>query len=111
MSKRTTSDKSPWIATQQLDDISEKTGNIYQSIAVVAKRSTQLATSLKNELNQKLEEFASSVDNLEEVHENREQIEISKYYEKLPHSTILAMDEFMEDETYYRVIPEEESTK
>jgi len=79
MSKRTTSEQSPWIQTQQLSDIADQTGNIYRSIAIVAKRSNQISANLKEELNQKLEEFASSVDNLEEVHENREQIEISKY--------------------------------
>ncbi|MBX2845828.1 MAG: DNA-directed RNA polymerase subunit omega [Saprospiraceae bacterium] len=109
MSKRTTSDKSPWIETQQIADIAEKTGNIYKSIAVVAKRSKQIASNLKEELNSKLEEFASSVDNLEEVHENREQIEISKYYEKLPNAVILALNEFEEDETYYRFQTEEET--
>lgn len=110
MSKRTTSEQSPWIQTQQLGDIADRTGNIYRSIAIVAKRSSQISSAIKEELNQKLEEFASSVDNLEEVHENREQIEISKYYEKLPHPTILAMDEFKNDGTYFR-FPHEEDTE
>ncbi len=105
---RTTSDKSAWIETQQLSDIADKSGNIYKSIVIMSNRSKQMSSRLKEELNGKLEEFASSVDNLEEVHENREQIEISKYYEKLPHTVILAMDEFMANETYYRFKTEEE---
>lgn len=102
MSGRTTSEENPYIETQHLADIASKTGNIYESIAVVSKRSVQISRDLKTELTKKLEEFASSVDNLEEIHENREQIEISKYYEKLPHPVKLALEEFMENEITYR---------
>lgn len=102
MSNRITSDENPYIETQELSRISEKTGNIYKSIAVISKRSVQISRDLKEELTAKLEEFASTVDNLEEIHENREQIEISKYYEKLPHPVKLALEEFMDDDIYYR---------
>lgn len=99
---RTTSEENPYIETQQLSAIAEKTGNIYKSIDIIAARSVQISRDIKEELTNKLEEFASSVDNLEEIHENREQIEISKYYEKLPHPVKLALEEFMDDDTYYR---------
>ncbi len=98
---RTTSDENPYIETQELSEIAAKTGNIYKSIDIISARSTQISRDIKEELNSKLDEFASSVDNLEEIHENREQIEISKYYEKLPHPVKLALEEFMDDEIYY----------
>jgi len=107
--KRTTSEKSPWIETQNVNDLVEDTGNIYASINIMSNRSRQIANELKEELNSKLEEFASSIDNLEEVHENREQIEISKYYEKLPHPTILSLEEFTGEDTYFRFRTVEES--
>ncbi len=69
---------------------------------IMAKRSNQISTELKSELNQKLQEFASYTDNLEEVFENREQIEISKYYERLPKPTLIAVEEFLQGEIYYR---------
>jgi len=88
--------------TRDLSEIDERTGNIYQSIIIVAKRSNQIGAELKSELNSKLEEFASYSDNLEEVFENREQIEISKFYERLPKPTLIAMEEFLEGNIYYR---------
>ena len=88
--------------TRDLSDIDESTGNIYQSIVIVAKRSNQIGAELKTELNSKLEEFASYSDNLEEVFENREQIEISKFYERLPKPTLIAMEEFLAGNVYYR---------
>ena len=93
---------SPVIETQSLRQLGNRTGNLYRSISVVGKRSNQIGGQLKDELHKKLEEFASTTDNLEEVFENREQIEISKFYERLPHATILAMDEFVSDKIYYR---------
>ena len=93
---------SPFIETRDLGQLSRKTGNLYKSINIVAKRSAQLNSSLKEELHKKLEEFASSTDNLEEVFENREQIEISKYYERLPKTTLQALNEFMNDEIYVK---------
>lgn len=83
-------------------DLCEKTGNIYESVAIIGKRSNQIAAQIKQDLNKKLAEFASYNDSLEEVFENREQIEISRYYEKLPKPTLLATQEFIEDNTYYR---------
>ncbi|MBS1593216.1 MAG: DNA-directed RNA polymerase subunit omega [Bacteroidetes bacterium] len=93
---------SPLIETQNLEKLAKKTQNTYESIAVIAKRANQIGADLKMELHGKLEDFASHTDTLEEIHENREQIEISKFYEKLPHPTILAMKEFQDDQISYR---------
>ena len=82
--------------------MASKTGNVYKSIAIVAKRSRQLSSELREELHQKLEEFATVTDTIEEVHENKEQIEISKFYERLPSPTIIALHEFVDDELEYR---------
>jgi DNA-directed RNA polymerase subunit K/omega len=91
-----------FLETRNLEEIAAKTGNLYKSINVMAKRSEQINAKMKEELHRKLEEFASATDNLEEVFENREQIEISRYYEKIPKTSILALNEFLADETYYR---------
>lgn len=96
------------IEPRSIKDIADKTGNLYKSISVVGKRANQIASGIKEELHSKLEEFASITDNLEEVHENREQIEISKYYERMPNPSLLATQEFFEDKIYFRS-PEEES--
>jgi len=88
--------------TRDLRQIDEKTGNIYESIVVISKRANQIAADMKEELNAKLAEFASTNDNLEEVFENREQIEISKYYERLPKPTLIAIDEILNDKVYFR---------
>ncbi|MCO5229841.1 MAG: DNA-directed RNA polymerase subunit omega [Chitinophagales bacterium] len=93
---------SPFIETRDLNQLAKKSGNLYKSINIVSKRSSQLNSSLKEELHKKLEEFASSTDNLEEVFENREQIEISKYYERLPKVTLQALNEFLNDEIYIK---------
>jgi DNA-directed RNA polymerase subunit K/omega len=90
------------IETKSLIDIKAKTGNVYESIAIVGRRANQINISLREELHNKLEEFASHTDSLEEVHENKEQIEISKSYERMPNPAILATQEFMEDKIYYR---------
>lgn len=82
--------------------LSEDTGNMYETVMILAKRSNQIASELKEELNQKLSEFASYTDNLEEIFENREQIEISKFYERLPKPTLIATEEFIEDKIYHR---------
>jgi len=97
----------PSCQTRDLGVIADKTGNIYESLVVAAKRANQLNVKIKEELHAKLEEFASTTDNLEEVFENREQIEISRFYEKLPHQTILAMEEFLDDKIYFRHKDEE----
>lgn len=88
--------------TRNLMDLAEPTGNIYESVAIIAKRANQISVEIKNELSKKLQEFASMNDNLEEVSENREQIEISRYYEKLPKPTLIATQEFIEGKIYYR---------
>jgi DNA-directed RNA polymerase subunit K/omega len=90
------------VETKSLVDIKGKTGNLYESIAIIAKRANQINISLKEELHNKLEEFATHTDSLEEVHENKEQIEISKAYEKMPNPAILATQEFMDDKIYFR---------
>ena len=90
------------VEPKKLSDIKEKTGNIYESIAIIAKRANQINISLKEELHNKLEEFASHTDSLEEIHENKEQIEISKAYERMPNPSLLATTEFMEDKVYFR---------
>jgi len=88
--------------TRDLIDLEKNTGNLYETIAVLAKRADQVAVDLKKELDAKLEEFASYTDNLEEVFENREQIEISKFYERLPKPTLIAIEEVLEDKVYSR---------
>jgi len=88
--------------TRNLYDMDNPTGNLYQTVAIVAKRANQISVQMKQELNVKLEEFTSFTDNLEEVFENREQIEISKFYERLPKPTLIAIQEFMEGKIYYR---------
>lgn len=90
------------VETRNLNDLKEKTGNLYESIAIVAKRANQINISLREELHNKLEEFASHTDSLEEIHENKEQIEISKAYERMPNPSLLATQEFMDDKIYFR---------
>ncbi|MEA1877454.1 MAG: DNA-directed RNA polymerase subunit omega [Bacteroidota bacterium] len=89
--------------TRDLDELGHSTDNIYQNIAIISKRANQIGAEIKTELNSKLEEFASYSDNLEEVFENREQIEISKFYERLPKPSSMAAQEFVEDKVYFRV--------
>jgi DNA-directed RNA polymerase subunit K/omega len=88
--------------TKDLNEIKSKTGNLYQSISIIGKRAAQINIAIKEELHNKLEEFASHTDSLEEIHENKEQIEISKAYEKMPNPALLATQEFMEDKVYFR---------
>lgn len=90
------------IETRDVNNFKNKTGNLYESIAIVAKRANQINISLKEELHNKLEEFASHTDSLEEIHENKEQIEISRAYERMPNPALLATQEFMEGKIYYR---------
>ena len=89
--------------TRDVNSLCENTGNIYETVAIIGKRANQIGVEIKDELKRKLEEFSSNnVDNLEEVFENREQIEISKYYERLPKPVLLATQEYIEDKTYFR---------
>lgn len=90
------------VDTRDLNELREKTGNVYESIAVIAKRANQINISLKEELHNKLEEFASHTDSLEEIHENKEQIEISRAYERMPNPSLLATQEFIDDKIYHR---------
>ena len=90
------------VETKNLLDIKAKTGNLYESIAIISKRANQINIAIKEELHNKLEEFASHTDSLEEIHENKEQIEISKAYEKIPNPAILATQEFLEEKIYFR---------
>ncbi len=90
------------VETKNLLDIKGRTGNLYESIAIIAKRANQINIAIKEELHNKLEEFASHTDSLEEIHENKEQIEISKAYEKMPNPALLSTAEFLEDKVYYR---------
>ncbi|OFY95709.1 MAG: RNA polymerase Rpb6, partial [Bacteroidetes bacterium RIFCSPLOWO2_12_FULL_31_6] len=88
--------------TRNMDEIEAVTGNVYESCVIISKRSNQISIDLKEELTGKLNEFASSTDNLEEIFENREQIEISRFYEKLPKTNAIAMKEFLEDKLFFR---------
>ena len=89
--------------TRQKDQFYVGTGNIYETVAIMAKRSDQIAAEMKSELHKKIEEYTTSNDTtLEEVFENKEQIEVAKYYERLPKSTLIAVNEFLNDRIYYR---------
>lgn len=88
--------------TRDMVAMAEDTGNVYETVCVIAKRSNQIACEMKHELEKKLQEFASLSDNLEEITENREQIEISRYYEKLPKPTLIATQEYLEHKILYR---------
>jgi DNA-directed RNA polymerase subunit K/omega len=90
------------VETKSLVDIKGRTGNLYESIAIISKRANQINIALKEELHNKLEEFATHTDSLEEIHENKEQIEISRAYERMPNPAILATQEFMDNKIYYR---------
>lgn len=96
--------------TYDKEKIEEPTDNIYEAITIMAKRAQQINVDLKGELVEKLEEFATYTDSLDEVFENKEQIEVSKFYEKLPKPTALAVEEWLEGKIYYRK-PEEEASK
>jgi DNA-directed RNA polymerase subunit K/omega len=98
--KNTTGEKTT--VTRDTILLEEKTGNIYQSLVAISKRANQISAETKEELTQKLQEFASSTDNLEEIFENREQIEISKHYEKMPKATAIATQELLDDKIYMR---------
>ena len=98
------------LITRDNQEILEPTGNLYESIVIIAKRARQISANQKEELNAKLAEFASSVDNLEEIFENREQIEISKFYERMPKPTTMAIEEFLNGELNFRLPEEEQET-
>lgn len=87
--------------THNLMDFADPTGNIYESLVIMGKRANQVSAKMKEDLSRKLKEFASSADSLEETFENREQIEISRYYERLPKSSLIAADEFLRGKVYF----------
>ena len=87
--------------TRDVVEMADKTGNVYESVVICSKMADQVNADIRKELYKKLEEFSTFNDNLEEIHENREQIEVSKYYEKLPKPTNIAIEEFMDDNVYY----------
>ena len=95
--------------TRDMVALSSDTGNIYETVCIIAKRANQIAVEMKTDLEKKLQEFASCNDNLEEVFENREQIEISRYYEKLPKPVLIATQEYIEAKVYYKN-PEKEKS-
>jgi len=88
--------------TRDLNSLSTDTGNVYETVKIISKRANQISVEIKSELEKKLQEFASYNDNLEEVFENREQIEISRFYEKLPKATLIAAQEYADGKIYYR---------
>ena len=88
--------------TRKLVDFDQETGNVYKSINIISRRANQIASELKAELNRKLADFSSPTDTMEETFENREQIEISRFYERLPKPVIIATEEFLDGEIYYR---------
>ena len=91
----------PTTITYDKNKIDAPTGNIYEAISVIAKRATQINTEIKKELIEKLEEFATFNDSLEEVFENKEQIEVSKFYERLPKAHAIAVQEWLDDKIYH----------
>lgn len=88
--------------SRDMNKMWEQTGNVYETVIIIAKRSNQIASEMKYDLDKKLSEFASYNDNLEEVFENREQIEISRYYERLPKSTLIATKEYEDNELFWK---------
>lgn len=88
--------------TRDIKKLEEGVGNVYEATVIIARRANQIAAEMKDELNTKLEEFASYTDNLEEIFENKEQIEISKFYERLPKPTLIALQEYLEGKIYFR---------
>jgi hypothetical protein len=91
------------VEARNVSELSARTSNnVYEALAIISRRADQISTEVKEELHSKLEEFASATDNLEEVHENKEQIEISKFYERLPNPALIALNEFMNDNVYWR---------
>lgn len=99
--KRALAAVNPLVETKDVIAIKNKTGNIYESIVVMARRSNQISISMKEELHKKLDEFSSHTDNLEEIHENKEQIEISRIYERMANPALQATSEFLDDKIYY----------
>jgi len=100
--RRSLSSVNPLVETRDVIAMKEKTGNLYESIAVISRRANQIAVTMKEELHRKLDEFTVHGDNLEEVHENKEQIEISRIYERMANAPLQSITEFNDDQIYYR---------
>lgn len=98
----------PNCSARDVKAMAELTGNIYETLSIITKRAKQLQNDIKKELKDKLDDFAVTTDNIEEIHENKEQIEISKFYEKLPNSPLIATDEMLKGELTYRYADTEE---
>ena len=90
------------IVTREMIKLGESTGNVYETVRIIGKRANEISVDIKQDLGKKLQEFSSTVDSLEEVFENREQIEISRYFERIPKPTLIATEEFLNKEIYYR---------
>ena len=90
------------VITRDMIKLGETTGNVYETVRIIGKRSNEIAVEIKQDLGKKLQEFSSTVDSLEEIFENREQIEISRYFERIPKPTLIATDEYILNEIYYR---------
>ncbi len=88
--------------SRDMNSLSENVGNVYETVKIISKRANQISVEIKSEIEKKLQDFGGSSENIDEVFENREQIEISRYYEKLPKSTLLATQEFIEDKVIYK---------
>jgi DNA-directed RNA polymerase subunit K/omega len=100
--RRSLTSVNPLVETRDVIAMKEKTGNLYESIVVISRRANQISVTMKEELHRKLDEFTVHGDNLEEVHENKEQIEISRIYERMANAPLQAITEFNEDQIYYR---------
>jgi len=101
-SKRSLASVNPLVETRDVIAIKNRTGNLYESITVMSRRASQIAVTMKEELHRKLDEFTVHGDNLEEIHENKEQIEISRIYERMANPALQSINEFAEDKIYYR---------
>ena len=93
--------------TRNLDSLSEKTGNIYETVSVISKRAIQINREIKDELLAKLEEFATPNESIDEIFENSEQVEVSKFYERLPKGTLISIQEWLEDKIYHRKVEDQ----
>ena len=102
INKKVMASVNPLIETRDVVAMKEKTGNLYESIAVISRRASQIAVTMKEELHLKLDEFTVHGDNLEEIHENKEQIEISRIYERMANPALQSLNEFFDDKIYYR---------
>lgn len=102
INKRPVASVNPLVETRDVIEMKEKTGNLYETIVVISKRANQIAVNMKEELHRKLDEFTVHADNLEEIHENKEQIELSRVYERLANAPLQAITEFNDEQIYYK---------